>query len=77
MDWYRMWARRTRCLTRLDVVAVGREKIGKDGHLRVVTETWAHQVKNLSRLQRNYKQRYRKMKDIRRGVKIQEPRPQS
>ena len=54
MDWYRMWARRTRCLMRLDVVAVGREKIGKDGHLRVVTETWAHQVKNLSRLQSNY-----------------------
>ena len=40
MDWCRMWARRTRCLLRLDVVAAEREKNVKDGHLRVVTEMW-------------------------------------
>jgi hypothetical protein len=50
MDWCLMLARRTHCLLKLGVVVVERGKVVKDGRLRVETVTWAHLVKNSSRL---------------------------
>ena len=50
-----MLARQTRCPLKFGAVVAELGKVVKDGHLRVVTVTWAHQVKNSSRLRKNRK----------------------
>lgn len=50
-----MLARQTHCLLKLGAVLAEQGKVAKDGHLRVVTVTWAHRVKNSSRLRKNCK----------------------
>lgn len=50
-----MLARRTHCLLKFGVVEAERENVVKGGHLRVVMVTWAHYVKNSSRLRKNCK----------------------